>query len=137
MNTLEQVVRGYLCGSNDSKWKDQLFNDSYKANKTNVQTYFYRFEFQKRGTIHLHLLVWLKRFETTQFKRIRGDIPVINPELRYYVDNHQLSNKNDLPLFDNVSTVVTDHAPESLRICHPFDAFSQGLRGYIDTLLPA
>ena len=61
----------------------------------------------------------------------------MNAELKYYVDKHQLSNKTALPLFDNLSTVVTNHTAESLRICHPFDAFTQGLRGYIDTLLPA
>lgn len=29
----------------------------------NVQTYFYRFEFQERGTVHLHMLVWLKKMD--------------------------------------------------------------------------
>lgn len=60
VHTLEQVIRGYLWGSNNSKWKQHVFNYNNSSNQTNILNYFYRFEFQKRGTIHVHLLIWLK-----------------------------------------------------------------------------
>ena len=58
-HVLEQIVRGYLCGSNDSRWTRHIFTYNRLATTKNVKTYFYRFEFQQRGTVHLHLLVWL------------------------------------------------------------------------------
>ena len=61
VNTVEQIVQGYLCGSNDSKWKSHLFANTRKTAANNVVNYFYCFEFQKRGTVHLHLSIWLKK----------------------------------------------------------------------------
>ena len=53
-HVLEQHIRGYLCGSNTNSWKNHLF-----AKKSDpsvyVSNYFYRFEFQKRGTLHTHI----------------------------------------------------------------------------------
>ncbi len=56
---LEQIVQGYLCGSNITDWTNHIFSYNHIRNKKNVKTYFYHFEFQKRGTVHIHLLVWL------------------------------------------------------------------------------
>ena len=47
VNVLEQLVRGYMCGSNDSRWKSHLFSNYCKTGENNVANYFYRFEFQK------------------------------------------------------------------------------------------
>ena len=54
----------------------------------NVKTSFYRFEFQHKGTVQLHLLVWLKHLPKAQHDRIHADIPTTNPQLSYLV--HQL-----------------------------------------------
>ena len=63
MHVLEQIVRGYFCGSNDSKWCNHVF--SYNRTPTNnINAYFYRFEFKKQGTVHIHLLVGLKTLST-------------------------------------------------------------------------
>ena len=59
-NTLQQVVQGYLCGANVNRWKNHLFRNKTRPTSPNVQCYFYRFEFQDRGTLHFHLHVWLK-----------------------------------------------------------------------------
>ena len=59
MHVLEQIVRGYLRGSNDCNWRNNVFSYNRTASN-NIQAYFYRFEFQKRGTVHIHFLVWLK-----------------------------------------------------------------------------
>ena len=57
VHILEQIIRAYLCGSNDKKWSNHVFNYNRIANYKNVETYFYRFEFQNRGTVHVQLLV--------------------------------------------------------------------------------
>ena len=82
---LEQLVRGYLTGSNQSSWKKHLFNYRHRPSFSNINTYYYRFEFQQRGTVHLHLLVWLKNISEIQFKLIRGDIPYETREMAFLV----------------------------------------------------
>jgi hypothetical protein len=57
---LEQDIRGYLCGSNNKTWNKNIFYYKNSQTAKKVKTYFYRFEFQQRGTVHLHLVVWLK-----------------------------------------------------------------------------
>ena len=49
-HTLEQIVRGYLSGSNDKRWSNHVFSYNRIAKYANVRTYFYRFEFQNRDT---------------------------------------------------------------------------------------
>ena len=57
VHILEQLVRGYMCGSNTKRWNNRAFSNAKTKGCENVQTYFYRFEFQQRGTVHLHMLV--------------------------------------------------------------------------------
>ena len=40
MHVLEQIVRGYLCGSNDCNWPSHIFSYNYSASN-NIPTYFY------------------------------------------------------------------------------------------------
>ncbi len=75
VHVLEQIVRGYLCGSNSTNWTNHVFSYNHIRNKKNVTTYFYRFEFQKRGTVHIHLLVWFNNIAYIDYKHIRGDLP--------------------------------------------------------------
>lgn len=60
-----------MCGSNDNRWKSHLFAHCRKTNENNVLNYFYRFEFQKRGTVHMHLLVWMKNLKQTHIEHLR------------------------------------------------------------------
>ena len=92
-HTLAQIVRGYLCGSNCKKWSKHVFNYSRIATESNINTYFYRFEFQKRGTVHLHLLIWLKDITKIEHQLIRADIPNDNRDLSYLVSKYQRSDK--------------------------------------------
>ena len=75
VHILEQLVRGYLCGSNSNRWKNHAFCNAKTRSEQNVQTYFYSFEFQQRGTVHLHMLVWLKELKDLKTNLIRADIP--------------------------------------------------------------
>ena len=136
MNVLEQVVRGYLCGSNDSHWRNHIFNYNRLANKQNVKTYFYRFEFQKRGTIHLHLLVWLDNVKYIQYERLQADLPNDNAPLLFYVEKYQVSDKSYLPIHDGQTNVLEENGTKRIQLSHPANAFAKQFRGYIDTVLP-
>ena len=83
VHVLAQVVRGYLCGSNSNKWSNHIFSYNNIANRPNVNTYFCRFEFQKRGTAHLHLLIWLQDITKIKHQFIRADIPNDHPDFSY------------------------------------------------------
>ena len=138
-HTQEQIVRGYLCGSNSKRWHNHIFNYNNLATSTNLKSYFYCFEFQKRGTLHLHMLVWLKDIRKIQHQHIRADIPFENPDLAYYVHKLQPSDKKSNCL--NLQAQNTYFSFESGKhvhhIKHPADAFALNLRAYIDTLLPS
>ena len=85
VNVLEQIVRGYMCGSNTNRWLNHLLTYKSKKDQKNVFTYFYRFEFQDRGTVHLHMLVWLKDLTKMKLDAIRADIPWSNKLLAQQV----------------------------------------------------
>ena len=100
VNTLEQMVRGYMCGSNPKRWSNHLFNFNRQKKPTNVLTYFYRFEFQDRGTDHLHMLVWLKDMTKMKLDAIRADIPWQDKSLAERVLDLQPSDKPGIPLLN-------------------------------------
>ena len=138
LHTLKQIVRGYLCGSSNPKWSNYIFSYNQIAKMKNAKTYFYRFEFQHRGTVHLHLLVWLKDLHKAQHDRIHADIPSTNPQLSYLVHKLQPSDKpsnslqlqNEDSFFETVGEKVIQH------LKHPSKEFALNLRAYIDTILP-
>ena len=137
-NTLEQMVRGYLCGSNSARWSQHVFHCSRDVKEKNVLTYFYRLEFQGRGTLHLHLLVWLKELKSIQFQRIRADIPKHDHYLGFLADKLQKSDKKSacLNLQREPTHIENNNNDDVLSIIHPANAFAKNLRAYIDTLLP-
>jgi hypothetical protein len=137
VNTLQQLVRGYFCGSNDAKWKSHLFSYARKPLIDNVLNYFYRFEFQKRGTVHLHMLVWLKSIQKISLQNIRADIPWADEDSAYLVHSLQSSDKGSLNINDGEIRVEDENGVPALKICHPPEAFAENIRGYISTILPA
>jgi hypothetical protein len=137
-HVLEQIVRGYLCGSTTNRWSDHVFSYNKTANQDNIKTYFYRFEFQQRGTAHLHLLVWLKNIAKIQHSFIRADIPKQYPMLSYLVSELQSSNEKShcLNLQDHNTFFDKKDGRNLLHLKHPADAFAVNLRAYISTLTP-
>lgn len=135
-HVLEQLVRGYLTGTNQSSWKKHILSYGNRSAISNINTYYYRFEFQQRGTVHLHLLVWLKNISETQFNLMRGDIPYENKELAFLVKKLQPSDKDVLPLNNNATSFETINDKKVLHISHPAESFAMNLRGYIETILP-
>lgn len=134
---LDQIIRGYLCGSNDKKWSNHVFNHNNISTFDNIQTYFYRFEFQGRGTVHVHLLVWLKDIKRIRLNLLRADIPWSDPDFAFEVSNLQKSDKDALPLNDCSTQVVSTNGTTLLRLHHPADAFALNVRAYISSLVPS
>jgi hypothetical protein len=135
-HVLEQLIRGYITGSNQSSWKRHILSYGNRGNVKNVNTYFYRFEFQQRGTVHVHLLVWLKNISQIQYNLIRADIPYEDKDLAFLVHKLQPSDKNALPLNDETTSIDIVNSNRILNIFHPAEAFAINLRGYIQTILP-
>jgi hypothetical protein len=136
-HVLEQIIRGYLCGSNDNKWSNPVFNYNNISSFSNIQTYFYRFEFQGRGTVHVHLLVWLKDLKRIRLNLLRADIPWHHPDLSFLVSNLQKSDKGAMPFNASSTEVLSSNGTASLRLHHPADAFVLNLRGYISSIVPS
>lgn len=135
MHILEQIIRGYLCGANDAKWRKHLLNDSKYTLTSNINTYFYRFEFQKRGTVHVHCLVWLKNIARIRYEHIRAELPTDDAKLAYFVNKCQLSNYSPLPLLESKTCITKTGTKQKLNISHPYSAKLKKVRGYIDTVL--
>jgi hypothetical protein len=138
VHTLEQIVRGYICGSSNTKWSNYIFSYNQIAGRETVKAYFYRFEFQQRGTVHLHLLVWLNNLSKVQHQHIRADIPTTNPKLSYLVHklqtsdkpSHSLNLQNEESFFQEKDGKIIHH------LKHPAKEFALNLRAYIQTILP-
>ena len=131
-------MRGYLCGSNDKRWSNHVFSYNRLAKYYNIRTYFYRFEFQNRGTLHIHLLIWLKDITKTQHHLIRADIPRTNPELAYLAYKLQKSDKHspNLNLQNEDSFFEMMNGKHVHHLRHPAAEFALNLRAYISALLP-
>ena len=54
-HVLQELIRGYLCGFNSNKWSNYVFSHNNSKTQKNIKTYFYRFEFQQRGTTCIFL----------------------------------------------------------------------------------
>ena len=55
----------------------------------NVTNYFYCFEFQDRGTVHLPLLIWVKEVEEIRAHLLNATIPRKIPEEAFLVSDLQ------------------------------------------------
>ena len=138
-HVLEQIVRGYLCGSTNQKWSQHVFSYNKISNHPNVKTFFYRFEFQQRGTVHLHMLVWLKDIRHTQHQSFRADIPRSHPDLAFLVHKLQTSDAKShcLNLQYENSFFCRENGKYVPHLKHPAEEFALNLRAYISTIIPA
>ena len=136
-HVLEQIVKGYMCGTNNEKWTSHLFHYNHLKNRSSVITYFYRFEFQGRGTLHMHLLVWLNNCKYIDYSKITATLPNVDDPLYKIVKKHQCSDTPSPCLkVQNDNTFVHDQ-DDTIHIHCPADAFALNMRAYISSLLPA
>ena len=137
VHTLEQTVRGYLCGTNTNRWKHHFFSSETEEDCTNVLNFFYRIEFQHRGTAHVHLLVWLKHLDEIDINDLRADLPVDDGTLSFLVYDLQKSHKTALPVsIDDTYFSSDDQGRTQLNLHYPEHAFALKLRAYLSSILP-
>ena len=106
---LEQYIRGYLCSTNTNRWKDHLFAKKSDPSSNKVTNYFYRFEFQKRGTLHTHILIWLEDMNEVDVTKLSATIPLGNVEEAFQVYDLQKSSSCALPLRQGPNQVLTEN----------------------------
>ena len=136
-HVLEQLVRGYLCGSNSNRWKDHVFGYDHVCRKNNVITYFHRFKLQQRGTIHIHLLVCLRNLLLLRLDLLQGTIPWAIPEEAFEVVDLQSSNTGYLPVYWHPTSVEQTSSGQILFMKHLPEDAQCNLRAYITSVFHA
>ena len=125
-------------GSNDKRWSNHVFSYNRIAKHPNVRTYFYHFEFQNRGTLHVHHLIWLNDITKAQHHLIRADTSRTDPQLAYLAYKLQKSDKHSpsLNLQNEDSFFETWDGKQVYHLKHPAAEFALNLLAYVSTLLP-
>ena len=135
-HVLEQIARGYLTGGNCNRWRTNVFTNLRDPTSKNLETFFYRFEFQKRGTLHLHMLVWVKDMSATRADLLHASLPWGNAEDAFTVASIQKSDKSCLPVRDYSDSFITErNGRHTLQFQHTEDDADRHIRAYVTTLL--
>ena len=135
-HVLEQIARGYLTGGNTNRWKAHVFGNPHDPNEKNVLAYFYRFEFQQRGTLHLHMLIWVDDISATRADLLHASVPWDNAEGAFLVANTQKSERSCLPVNHHPDSFTTDPLGNTtLQFQHTEDDAERHIRAYITTML--
>lgn len=130
-HVLEQYIRGYLCGTNTNRWKDHLFAKKSDPSSNNVTNYFYRVEFQKRGTLHTHILIWLEDMNEVDITELSATIPWGNVEEAFQVYDLQKSSSSALPLRQGPNQVLTENGETYLAFHHMWNDKGCNLRAFV------
>ena len=127
----EQYIQGYLCGSTTNRWKNHLFAKKSDPSANNVTNYFYRFEFQKRGTLHAHILIWLEDMNDMDVTKLSATIPWGNVEEAFLVYDLQKSRTSCLPLRQAPNRVLTENNETYLAFHHTRTDKGCNLRAFV------
>lgn len=143
-HVLEQIVRGYVTGGNSNRWRTHLLSNVNDPASKNVKTYFYRFEFQQRGTLHLHMLAWLEDVSSIRADLLHASVPWDNAHDAFLVAHTQKSHTSSLPV-KYTSSLPVKYGPDSfitdaqgnttLQFHYTEDDAERNIRAYITTLL--
>ena len=132
----EQLVRGYLTGGNSNRWRTHLLSNVQDPSSKNITTYFYRFEFQQRGTVHLHMLVWLDEVSSIRAELLHASVPWENARDAFLVANTQKSDRSCLSVNNAPDAFTTDlHGKTSLHFHYTEDDAERNIRAFITTVL--
>ena len=104
----------------------------------NVVTSFFRFQFQLRGTLHLHMLVWVKGLTLIRSNLLTASIPWGNSSDAFLVADTQKSSSSCLQLFSGPDSF--ENKPDgtsTLRFHYREGESKRNLRAYVLTLLGA
>jgi len=133
LHVLEQYCRGYISGCNSARWKHHVVSDSRSPSNGNVVMFFYRFEFQKRGTPHVHMLLWLKSMKNLHPHRFSASVTNDNALLNDLVSSTQSSSKPHKSITVNDSD--TSFHKDRINFHYSSDDAFVNRRAYIDTVL--
>ena len=151
-HVLSQAVKGLLTGSNEGlrPGREHVFAATH--GRGGVRYWVARLEFQDgkrkrgvfkeaqsyhgRGTIHVHILLWLDNMQQMNLAScIRADIPE-EPEMRDLVVGSQLDWVSSGWPLRNEATEVCE-SDGRLRLHHPKSAFDRHCRAYLPDVLAA
>ena len=132
-HSLQQFVSAYFCGEGHGKWTDHLFANAKHRRKKNVKALFWRLEFQRRGTPHLHCLMWIDRVDALGRKRFSASMPQNHPVVAHNVLCYQRSSKP--PLGIQMLSVPT-HGKNG-KIVYQRNKFDEqnNVRSYVNTII--
>ena len=170
-HVLAQAVQGLLTGANKQNhsggrkpWKSHIFSAKDGSGRKTVVNFFGRLEYQDgkrrrwvnqeeaatqfyhgRGTVHLHLLVWLKHIETVKLEEsISASVPQDNPVMANLVEGSQRSwtgsgwqKENKASHFDSETGRLHLHHSDSDYCKRKPDGTPEGIRAYIIDVLAA
>ena len=137
-HVLEQVARGYLTGANCNRRRHHVLNNQEQPAQSNLQTYFYRMEFQSRGTLHLHMLVWVKDLSLIRANLLHASIPWGNRNDAFLVADTQKSSSSCLPLCSAPDSFLErPDGRQHLQFQYTPEDASRNLRAYVSSLLGA
>ena len=131
---LEQLLRGYVTGKNTNRWKQSLFANSANLAQQNLKHFFYRFEFQKRNTVHIHALLWIEDLAAIDLTKVSASIPFDHPEEAFLVADLQTSSKT-VPINGGATRVVTSCDQQYLEFQYGYAERQKNIRAYVTTLL--
>ena len=132
----EQLVRGYVTGGNSNRWRTHVLTNVQHPASKNITTYFYRFEFQQRGTVHLHMLVWLDDVSSIRADLLHASVPWENARDAFLVANTQKSDRSCLPVNNAPDAFTTDlNGNTSLHFQYTEDDAQRNIRAFITTVL--
>ena len=135
---LQEIVRSVLAGSG-GRFTQHVFRD--QRGRRNVEMCFYRFEFQQRGTLHMHALVWLHDLgQSCLAQELRADIPWEDEALAWAVWERLKSNVGHwrLPQRSAPTAWVRGQGERPrLALHHPAEAKDRNLRCYAEILIRA
>ena len=168
-HVLAQAVQGLLTGANkqvhnNKSWKSHIFAAKDGSGRKTVINFFGRLEYQDgkrkryvnqeevatqfyhgRGTVHLHLLVWLRHIEAVKLeKSISATVPQDNPVMANLVEGSQRSwtgsgweRESKESYFDSETGRLHLHHSDSDYCKRKPDGTAEGIRAYITDVLAA
>ena len=137
-HVLEQVARGYLTGANSNRWRHHVLNNEEEPAQSNLLTYFYRIEFQSRGTLHLHMLVWVRDLSLIRANLLHASIPWGNRNDAFLVADTRKSSSSCLQLCAAPDSFLERaDGRQHLQFHYTPEDAARNLREYISSLLGA
>ncbi|CAE8634388.1 unnamed protein product, partial [Polarella glacialis] len=155
---LVQAAKGLITGANwqrqkkGSRWVEHILAPMDGSSEATVADFCIRLEFQDgkrkrwtrsaqnyhgRGTVHLHMLVWLRNFFAVNLgAKISAELPPDASPMHSLVEGSQLSwDSSGWPLRNEPSE--WDEGAQLLKLHHPPDAFAKHCRAYMPEVLAA